>query len=183
MKHITALIILISLMIATPVFAGWDANEGEQISEEKEMKVEDTIAFFKEKDPDLNNFFKKAYGYAVFPTVGKGGIGIGGAYGKGVVYEKGKAIGNTSLTQVSYGLQLGGQAYSEIIFFKDIVALEAFTQGGFTLSAGVSAVALTAGASADTDYSEGVAVFTMARGGLMYEATVSGQKFSFTAFE
>ena len=124
-------------------------------------------------------FRAKAYGYAVFPTVGKGGIGIGGAYGTGRVYERGRYIGRSNLAQLTIGFQLGGQAYSEIIFFRDKAALDDFTNGNFELGAQASAVAATAGASADADYSDGVAVFTMAKGGLMYEASIGGQKFSF----
>ncbi|MCG6935744.1 MAG: lipid-binding SYLF domain-containing protein, partial [Proteobacteria bacterium] len=131
-----------------------------------------TIGEFKKKDKKLDNFFTQAYGYAVFPSVGKGAIGIGGAHGNGVVYEKGKPIGDTSLTQITIGFQLGGQAYSEIIFFKDKKTLDDFKNGNFELGAQASAVAVTAGASADANYEKGVAVFTMAKGGLMYEASV-----------
>ncbi|NNF95391.1 MAG: hypothetical protein HKM94_00500, partial [Halobacteria archaeon] len=143
------------------VSAGWDANA--------EKKARETIAQFKKKDPKLKAFFDKAYGYAVFPTVGKGAIGIGGAHGKGVVFRGGKAIGSTSLTQVTIGFQLGGQAYSEIIFFKDKRTLDNFKAGNFEVGAQASAVAATAGAAANADYEKGVAIFTMAKGGLMYE--------------
>jgi lipid-binding SYLF domain-containing protein len=153
------------------VSAGWDANA--------EKKARETIAAFKKKDPKLQAFFDKAYGYAVFPTVGKGAIGIGGAHGKGVVFRGGKAIGSSSLTQVTIGFQLGGQAYSEIIFFKDKRTLDNFKAGNFELGAQASAVAATAGAAANADYEKGVAIFTMAKGGLMYEASVGGQKFSY----
>ena len=125
----------------------------------------------------------------MFPTIGKGGIGIGGAHGKGKVYAGGKYVGDTSMTQVTIGLQLGGQAYSEIIFFEDKAAFDAFTSGNFEFGAQASAVAITAGASAQAgttgtttgasttenattsaNYSNGMAVFTVAKGGLMYEA-------------
>ena len=115
----------------------------------------------------------------VFPTVGKGGIGIGGARGKGWVYERGTRIGKATLTQVTIGLQLGGQAYSEVIFFKDKAALDDFTRGNFEFDAQVSAIALTARAAGDLPYRKGVAVVTMGKGGLMYEASLGGQKFSF----
>jgi len=141
-----------------------------------------TIGEFKKKDKKLDNFFTQAYGYAVFPSVGKGAIGIGGAHGNGVVYEKGKPIGDTSLTQITIGFQLGGQAYSEIIFFKDKKTLDDFKNGNVELGAQASAVAVTAGASADANYEKGVAVFTMAKGGLMYEASVGGQKFSYDPY-
>jgi lipid-binding SYLF domain-containing protein len=140
--------------------------------------AEAVIAKFKEKDPDLVKVFASARGYAVYPTVGKGGIGVGGAHGKGYVYERGKLIGTSSLTQVTIGLQLGGQAYSEV-FLKDEAAMENFRKGKLKLDAQASAVALTARAAADLAYRDGVAIVTMAKGGLMYEASVGGQKFSF----
>ncbi len=151
-----------------------------QVAEaQKESDVAETIAKFEEGDPGMQAWFNEAYGYAVFPSVGKGGIGIGGSRGKGLVYEQRVLIGKTTLTEISIGFQLGGQAFREVIFFKDKTALDDFTRGNFELGAGVSAVALTAGASADLGYNGGVAVVTATKGGLMYEATVSGQKFSF----
>lgn len=141
--------------------------------------VAPVIRKFKEKDPGMSQVFADAHGYAVFPTVGKGGLGIGAARGKGYVYQRGRLIGRSTLTQVTIGLQLGGQAYSEVIFFKDAAALDNFKQGKLKLDAQVSAIALTARASADLAYHEGVAIVTMAKGGLMYEASVGGQKFSY----
>ncbi|MGH7514980.1 MAG: YSC84-related protein [Gemmatimonadales bacterium] len=142
--------------------------------------VPPVIAKFKEKDPGMEKIFSDAVGYAVFPTVGKGAIGIGGARGKGWVYQRGGVIGNSTLTQVSIGFQLGGQAYSEIVFFQTRQALDNFKLGHLKLDAQASAIALTARASADLAYRNGVAIVTMAKGGLMYEASVGGQKFSFT---
>ena len=143
--------------------------------------VPPVIEKFKAKDPGMEKIFADAVGYAVFPTVGKGGIGIGGARGKGWVYEGGWIAGKSTLTQVTIGLQLGGQAYSEIVFFQTRQALDNFKQGHLKLDAQASAVALTARASADLAYRKGVAIVTMAKGGLMYEASVGGQKFSFKA--
>jgi lipid-binding SYLF domain-containing protein len=137
------------------------------------------IAKFKEKDPGMVRVFAEATGFAVFPTVGKGAIGIGGARGKGYVYEHGKLIGRSTLTQVSIGFQLGGQAYSEVVFLKDKAAMDSFKKGRLKLDAQASAVALTARAAGDLPYRDGVAIVTMAKGGLMYEASVGGQKFSF----
>jgi lipid-binding SYLF domain-containing protein len=145
-----------------------------------ESEVAAVIAKFKAKDPGLARVFAGAAGYVVFPTVGKGGIGIGGARGKGWVYQRGRLIGRSTLTQVTIGLQLGGQAYSEVVFLKDRAALENFKLGRLKLDAQASAVALTARAAADLAYRNGVAIVTMAKGGLMYEASVGGQKFSFT---
>ena len=168
-------------LVSTVTLAGWTPDsEKPENQGTADADVAKTIAAFKTKDPGLKRFFDSAAGYAVFPTVGKGGIGIGGAYGEGKVYRGGKYIGDTSLSQVTIGFQLGGQAYSEVIFFGTKAALSDFTDGNFEFSAQASAVAVTAGASADADYDGGIAVFTMAKGGLMYEASVGGQKFSFT---
>jgi lipid-binding SYLF domain-containing protein len=161
-------------------------------------KYVDTIALFKNAGESAT-FFDSCYGYAVFPTIGKGGLIVGGAHGSGHVYEKGKYIGDTSVTQLSVGFQAGGQAYSQIIFFEDKRALEEFTNGNFEFEAGASAVAITAaggtagttGASAGASggkkdattvgsaYYKGMAVFTIVKGGAMAQATVAGQKFTF----
>ena len=130
----------------------------------------------------MKPYFKKARGYAVFPNVGKGGIGIGGARGSGEVFEKGSVIGKTTLTQVSIGFQLGGQAFSQIIFFKDKESLERFTEGNFEFGASASAALISEGANASADYSDGVAVLTYSKGGLMYEASIGGQKFSYEEY-
>ncbi len=153
------------------------------------------------EDAGASNMFKSSYGYALFPTIGKAGFIVGGAYGKGRVYEQGKYIGDTAMTQASIGFQLGGSGFSQVVFFQDKRALSEFTSGNFEFGAEVQAVALTAaaGASANTSgssatasggknnattggagYNKGMATFTITKGGLMYEATVSGQKFSFT---
>ena len=160
----------------------------------------DTINVFKKSDT-TRSFFKNSYGYAVFPTVGKGGIGIGGAYGNGRVYKKGVVTGTVSLAKLTIGFQLGGQAFSEIIFFQDKRAYTEFTSGNFEFDASASAVVITAGVQAkagtegatasassgpatgdyaDTGYSKGMVIFVHTKGGLMYEATIGGQKFSFT---
>lgn len=162
--------------------AGWDPREepADTRSNSGNRAVDEAIANLKRKDPGIKLFFKKAYGYAIFPTVGKAGIGLGGAYGEGEVYRQGRYIGSSSLSQLTIGFQLGGQAYTEIIFFRDKHALDDFTSGNFEFNAQASAVAVTAGASADADYDNGVAIFTLPKGGLMYEASIGGQKFSFT---
>jgi len=158
----------------------------------------DTIKVF-QKASESNSFFANCYGYAVFPTIGKGGVVVGAAHGTGRVYEKGKHVGDVSMTQLTVGAQLGGQAYSEMIFLQDKRAFDEFTRGEFEFGAEVSAVAITAGASAQAgtggtgatknvgtekaevkaQYQKGMAVFTVAKGGLMYEATIGGQKFSY----
>jgi lipid-binding SYLF domain-containing protein len=152
-------------------------------SDELQLSVAKAILDLKKTDPGMDKFFESAAGYAVFPKVGKGGIGIGGAHGKGLVIVNDKAIANTSLSQVTVGFQLGGQVYAQFVFFEDETSLGHFQRGNFELGAQASAVAATLGASADADYDKGVAVFTNVGGGLMYEATVSGQKFKYEAFE
>jgi lipid-binding SYLF domain-containing protein len=163
---------------------------------------QDTIKAFRDAG-QTEEFFASSYGYAVFPTIGKAGFGVGGSYGKGRVYAQGEHVGDTSLTQLTVGFQLGGQAYSQMIFFQDRRSFEEFTSGNFEFSAQATAVALTAGVSAEANtgggaaagisggrndaatahsgYRKGMAVFTIARGGLMYEAALGGQKFSYTA--
>ena len=164
------------------LISGWkpssDKNRKDKKASDKTIKA---LNKFK-KISSLKTYFKKARGYAVFPNVGKGGIGIGGARGKGEVFEKGKVIGSTSLTQVSIGFQLGGQAFSQIIFFKDKKSLERFTEGNFEFGASASAALMSEGANASADYSDGVAVLTFSKGGLMYEASIGGQKFSYEEY-
>jgi lipid-binding SYLF domain-containing protein len=141
-------------------------------------------------------FHKSAYGYAVFPNIGKGGIGIGGAHGKGRVYRNGKKLGDVSMTQISIGLQLGGQAYRQVIYFEDERALKEFTSGNFEFGAQAEAIAITASAGAqagtegasasanenqaEAEYYKGMIVFTMGKGGLMYQASIGGQQYKFT---
>lgn len=149
------------------------------VDEAFKQQTKAAIDQFKKADPGMKAFFGKARGYAVIPTVGKGGIGIGAARGRGLVYEGGRLIGEVKLTQVTIGAQLGGQTYSEVVFLENKETMESFKQGDFALSAQATATAAAAGASANAKYKQGVAVFTMAKGGLMYEASVGGQKFSF----
>ena len=148
-----------------------------------EKHARQAVGELQRADPGLTRFFDEAAGYAVFPTVGKGGMGIGGARGTGVLYEKGVVTGKTTLTQLTVGLQLGGQAYTEVIFFETEQTLAAFKKGEFAMAAQVSAVAAKAGASANARYVDGVSVFTLAKGGVMAEASVGGQKFSYHAFQ
>ena len=135
------------------------------------------------KMTELQPYFRKAKGYAVFPNVGKGGVGIGGARGKGEVFQDGKVIGSTTLTQVSIGFQLGGQAFSQIIFFKGKIDLNRFIQGNFEFGASASAALINSGAAVETSYSNGIAVLTVSKGGLMYEASIGGQKFSYEPYD
>ena len=187
MKSVKSLVLAVSIFaaaVAVPAFAGSDPE---------------TVALFKGAGRS-SDYFNTAYGYAVFPNIGKAGIVVGGARGEGHVYVHGSRTGATVMNQLSVGFQLGGEEYSEIIFFKDKSAYENFTSGNFEFDANASVTAITANASASAGttgaqgsasggehdaatgggYYKGMAVFTVAKGGLMYAATVAGQKFEFT---
>lgn len=142
-------------------------------------EVKASIKTFIEKNPDLEKYFDKAYAFAVFPKIAKGGLGVGGAGGHGLIFDDKTVIGGSKMSQATIGLQAGGQTYMEAIFFEDQAALNRFTQGKMKFSGQVSAVALKDGASADIDYQDGVAVFTKSIGGLMAEASVGGQGFKY----
>lgn len=156
------------------------------LSQDKDFKKTQKAAgkaktnFLKE-DTSMDSLFNSAYGYVIFPKVTKGGLGVGGAGGKGIAYEGGQTIGLAKLSQLSIGFQAGGQTYAEVIFFENQEAMDRFKKNKVELSAQVSAVAAASGASANAKYVEGVAVFTMTKGGLMYEASVGGQQFKFEA--
>jgi len=192
MKNFSILLLSLFFLLLTPALGR--ANETDIYPQ--------TIKIFKES-PEVQKYFDSAYGYAVFPVIGKGAAGLGGAFGKGLVYHKDKATGSVSVVQLSVGFQLGGQAFSEIIFFQDERAYADFTRGSFELEATASAVAVTAGAQAkagttgtsagaslgpatgkqlSSSYVKGLAIFVHAQGGLMYEASVGGQKFTFESF-
>ena len=145
----------------------------------RDRKARQTMAAFKAKDPGIKRFFEQSEGYAVFPSIAKGAFIVGGARGDGTVYRKGEVIGYSTVTQGTIGLQIGGQEYSEIVFFEDDAALKHFTNGNLEFAGQASAVAVTEGASADAKYADGVLVVTMAKGGLMLEASLGGQKFTF----
>jgi len=142
-------------------------------------QVTEAIAVFKQKDPDIQRFFDSSYGYAVLPKVFKGAIWLGGAYGKGQVYEKGKMVGFCDMKQASLGFSFGGEYFREIIFFKDKVDLDRFRTGEYAFSAQATGVAATAGAAAKADYKAGMAVFITTDKGLMVDASLGGQKFTY----
>ena len=153
------------------------------IAQENDVdEANNTIKEFLEKDAGMDKFFSSANGYAVFPGIGKGGLGIGGAAGKGTVYKGGTAVADVKMSQVTIGFQAGGQKYAEIIFFQNADTYDDFIAGNYEFAAQVSAVALTSGVSADAAYKDGILVVTMAIGGLMYEASVGGQKFKVTRY-
>jgi len=186
MKHLLRTLALMPLLVLTIGIAHADSYS-------------DTVTVFKNAGAS-DAFFAKSYAYAVFPTIGSGALIVGGAHGKGRVYVHGAHTGNASVTQVSLGFQAGGKAYSEIIFFEDKRALDEFESGNFEFGADASVVAITAGANAGAAtngvsagasagqndsttrgvYQKGMAVFTVAKGGLMFSGAIAGQKFSFT---
>jgi len=175
---------------------------GSALADEDAAKYSSALKTFQDAG-ESGAFFGNSYGYALFPSIGKAGLGVGGAYGNGRVYAGGKVAGDTKMTQLSIGWQAGAQAYSQIIFFEDKRSYDEFTSGNFEFSADASAVAITAGASASAGstggaagasagksdatttaiggYHKGLATFTVAKGGLMYEAVLAGQKFSYKA--
>ena len=152
----------------------FQANRGSM-----ERDARSAINEFKATDSSLDKFFKNAAGYAVFAEIAKGGAIIGGAHGDGVVFQNGELIGYAEVSQGSIGAQLGGQTFSEIIFFESAADLSKFKAGNMEFSANASAVAANAGAGAAADYKDGVAVFTKPRAGLMFEASIGGQKFTY----
>ena len=173
MKGFLKTSIFLTMLLALTSTHAWDPKG----PEDDVAKGKAAIDALLENDPTMQRFFDAAAGYVVIPTVGKGGIGIGGARGKGLLYENGEPTAEVTMSQLSIGFQWGGQAYSEFIFFEDTKSLEHFKKGNYELGAQASAVAITEGVSADAGYESGVAIFTQAKGGLMYEAAVGGQKF------
>ena len=171
-----------ALVVIAALLAGCQTAPQTQSDKDKlHDEVMIAILRFKDKDDGMEQFFQNAHGYAVFPAVGRGGFVVGGAYGKGELYVKDKMVGYCDLSQGSIGAQIGGQGYREVIFFETKTALKSFQAGTFEFAGQASAVAASAGASADANYEHGVVVFTMARGGLMAEASIGGQNFSYQA--
>lgn len=194
--------VLTALIALAPVLPAATKPPSELVSavktitkEKQQLEVHASLLTFAEA-PQLEHFFEDSYGCAIFPTIGKGGLGVGGAHGSGWVFEKNRLTGTAKMTQVTVGFQAGGQAFQQIIFFEDEHAYHTFISGSFEFGAQASAVALQAGANASAStaggagagagdsqskkrYTDGMAVFTKAKGGLMYEASVGGQKFKF----
>jgi len=174
--HVAATLLVIT-GLALPVSLRAQDKDAKLMDDSKEAK-----ARFVKADSLMASLFEKSVGYVIFPNVGKGAIGVGGAAGNGILYEGEKAVGRASMKQVNVGFQFGGKAYREVIFFENQAALDRFKQNKFEFDAQASAVAATVGASANVKYREGVMVFTQEKGGLMYEASVGGQKFDYSAF-
>lgn len=160
--------------VSTIQAAGWNPDEVD--------KAQETIELFKKADPTMDRFFEKAYGYAIFPSVTKGAFFVGGARGRGIVFESGQPVGRSTLTGGTFGLQVGGQSFSQVVFFEKESDLAKFQSGNVAFTARATAVAASNGAAAVSSYASGVAVFTMARGGLMAEASLGGQKFGYESF-
>lgn len=192
--RIIPLFTLLAVLLALP----FSANAGREVEDYSE-----TINAFKESS-QAGPFFAATYGYAVFPTIGKGGLGIGASHGKGQVYQGGKVLGFTSTSDISFGAQAGGQAYSQIIFFENKESFNDFIEGNFEFGAEASAIAIKAEAKAEASteatsagvaaggadgkgkqanivYQNGMQIFTFAKGGLMYQAAIAGQKYSYDA--
>jgi lipid-binding SYLF domain-containing protein len=173
--------IALALLVGAAAFAGCGSTKPESEKQADTLHAECTAAItaLKNQDSSIGKWFQTAHGYAIFPSIGKGAVGIGGAYGRGEVQEDGKLVGYTTIKQGTIGLALGGQSFTEVIFFKDKAAMSAFKEGNYQFAATASAVAVKEGAGAGSAYSEGVKVFTLVKGGLMAEASVGGQKFAY----
>jgi lipid-binding SYLF domain-containing protein len=170
-------LVIAALAIGSGAIAQSTSKERKLVRDSKVAKEE-----FIATDGLMKSLFDNSYGWVTFANVGKGGIGIGGAAGNGIVYERGTIIGKAKLTQVSIGFQFGGQAYREVIFFETKADLDRFKENKIEFSAQASAVAVTVGASGNVKYKDGVMIFTQQKGGLMYEASVGGQKFNYSTF-
>jgi len=170
-------------LIAVVVLAGVMAASADEETTDLHKQVADGIQLIKKTDSKIQKLFDSAYGYVVFPSIGKGAIGIGGAAGSGEVYEKSTLVGTARMTQFTIGAQLGGQNFAEVIFFEDKASLDNFKGSEWAMSAAVSAIIAAEGASADAKYKQGVIVFTVPKSGLMFEASIGGQKFRFTPLD
>ena len=166
---LTTLLLVSAFPVITALADGDDLNS----------EADKAIKSFERADSGLADLFHSSAGFAIFPTVGKGGFIFGAEHGNGVVYEKGKPVGEATLTEINVGAQAGGQTFYEVIFFETADALESFKQSKFEMSAKVSAVIAAEGASVNAKYREGVMVFTLPKTGLMAQATVGGQKFQY----
>ena len=173
-KNSMMILAFVAALVLPATLMAQDDDQQKIINDSEEAKSQ-----FIKSDGLMKNLFDNSYGYVIFPNVGKGAIGVGGAAGNGIVYEKGKMIGKAKMKQVSVGFQFGGQAYREVIFFENQAALDRFKQDKFEFAGQASAVAADKGASVNVKYKNGVMVFTQEKGGLMYEASVGGQKFDF----
>ncbi|HEY6063942.1 MAG TPA: YSC84-related protein [Chitinophagaceae bacterium] len=170
-------IVVAALAMGSSAMGQSTGKEKKLVRDSREARTD-----FVATDGLMKSLFANSYGYVIFPNVGKGGMGVGGAAGNGILYERGTMIGKARMSQLSIGFQFGGQAYREVIFFESKADFGRFKENRFEFSAQASAVAVTAGVSANMKYKEGVMIFTQQKGGLMYEASIGGQKFNYTGF-
>lgn len=175
------LLIVAGLCLAAVVIGCATVPKTQEARDVLSAEVSEAVSAFKARDPSIEVFFDESYGYAVLPKVFKGAFWVGGAHGKGLVYERGKRTGYCSMSQATLGFSFGGEFFREIIFFRDKVDLDLFRVGEYTFSAQATAVALKSGAAAKADYKSGMAVFVMTDAGLMVDASVGGQKFKYVA--
>lgn len=181
MRRTFLILSLLTVSVCLILLSGCSISpKGKESQAVLDAQVAEAIAVLKEKDPDIDRFFKNSYGYAVLPKVFKGGIWAGGAYGKGIVYEKGEKIGYCDMSQATLGFTFGGEYFREIIFFWQKPDLDKFKSEEYTFAAQATAVALKSGAAAKADYKDGTAVFTATDKGLMVDASIGGQKFRYT---
>jgi len=173
-----ALAATLALAVVGLARTGYAAESEAQLITE----AQHTMDLYRKADPGIDEFFRRSVGYVVFPGIGKGGLGIGGAHGNGVLFERGAPVGKVTMNQVTIGAQAGGQEFSQIVFFEVPKALNDLKASKASLSADASAVAINTGAAAKARFKNGVAVFTATKGGLMFEASVGGQKLKFTPF-
>ncbi len=182
-KQVMTMALGLAMVLGVAACSDYKAGDGQTKAQRNaalEGKARMTVDRFRAEYPGYDKFFETSAGYAVFPNIGKGGAGLGGAYGKGVLYEGGQVVGHTSMKQATIGLQLGGQAYSEIIFFEHAANVAQFKRGDTAFSGNATAVAASEGAGAAADYEAGVAVFIFGEEGLMGEASIGGQRFNYT---
>lgn len=168
-----------AMVLALPLGGCSTAPKTEEARSDLAASNREALAAFKDKDPSLNDVMANAVGYAIFPDVGKAGVGVGGAYGRGEVFERGAKVGYADITQATVGAQLGAQNYRELIVFKTQEALDKFKNNQFAFSANASAVAIKNGAAKAADFPNGAAVWVMTRGGLMAEASIGAQRFTY----
>jgi lipid-binding SYLF domain-containing protein len=179
MKKLTIVRPAVLLLIVSGLFLPGMSKAQDESQERIIQDSKEARASFLKSDASMGNLFRHAAGYAIFPNVGKGAVGVGGAAGKGAVYQKGAVVGTAQMVQVTVGAQAGGQAYREIIFFETTGALDRFMHNKVEFSGQASAIAVKAGAASNGNYREGVVVFSQEKGGLMLEASLGGQKFTY----
>lgn len=165
---------ILSVLFLPRILMAQDETQERIMDDSKKAK-----AAFLKADPSMANLYKHAAGYVIFPNIGKGAIGVGGAAGRGAVYEKGITVGTSQMVQLTVGAQAGGQAYREVVFFENKDALDHFKENKLEFSGQVSAIAVKSGAAANANYRDGVVVFSQEKGGLMLEASLGGQKFTY----